>query len=204
MANLNSLFSSDRIEDFSKSYFKYLSELLEQLDPKNIKLFVDELEKARKDGRTIFVAGNGGSAATASHIANDIGMVMMKQENIQSSFRVLSISDNISLMTALGNDYGYEDIFVRQLQIHFKPGDVLIVISASGNSENLVRSAKWVKENNGTVIGLLGFDGGKLLKLSNIAILAKTPKGEYGPVEDVHMILDHLVTTWLLHKYENS
>jgi D-sedoheptulose 7-phosphate isomerase len=104
-------------------------------------------------------------------------------------------------MTAIGNDTGFENLFVSQLRIHHRPGDKLIAISASGNSPNVVRGAEWVKDRGGRVIALVGFDGGKLKGLADVVIHAETPKGEYGPVEDIHMILDHLVYTWLLKRH---
>ena len=96
--------------------------------------------------------------------------------------------------------FGFEDIFIRQLQTVYKPGDRLIVISASGNSENVIATAKWVKHRHGKVIGLVGFDGGKLKDYCDILIHIETPKGEYGPVEDAHMVLDHLISTWLHYR----
>ncbi len=103
----------------------------------------------------------------------------------------------MAVITAIVNDAGYHNVFVYQLQIHFKPGDMLVAISASGNSPNVVAAAKWVKNHGGKVVGLVGFDGVQLKTLCDLVIHAKTPKGEYGPVEDVHMVLNHLVYTWL-------
>jgi D-sedoheptulose 7-phosphate isomerase len=203
MNNIEKIYQDNKnIQSFAKKYFDYLSKLLLQIDTKSIAAFVEELESARNDGNTIFVIGNGGSAATASHLANDIGMVMVKQNENKTPFRVLSLSDNVSIMTAIANDYGYQDVFLDQLKIHFKTGDKLIAISASGNSPNLITAANWVKENGGKVIGFLGFDGGKLKDISDVSILINTPNGEYGPVEDVHIIMDHLVTSWLQCKYQ--
>jgi D-sedoheptulose 7-phosphate isomerase len=100
-------------------------------------------------------------------------------------------------LTAIGNDAGHENLFVYQLRIHYRPGDKLIAISASGNSPNVVEAARWVKKRGGRVVGLVGFDGGELKRLADVVIHAKTPKGEYGPVEDIHIIMDHLFYSWL-------
>jgi D-sedoheptulose 7-phosphate isomerase len=97
----------------------------------------------------------------------------------------------------VANDTSYDEIFVAQLETLYRPGDVLLVISASGNSESVVRAARWVKSRDGVVLGLLGFDGGHLGEIVNRAVVVTTAPGEYGPVEDAHMVLGHLVTEWL-------
>jgi D-sedoheptulose 7-phosphate isomerase len=191
---------SKNFKEFAKNYFNYLHEILVSIDRNSIETFINELENSRKNNRTIFIIGNGGSAATASHIANDLGMISRKF-NLEPSFRALALTDNVSIMTAIGNDYGYQDIFLDQIKIHYREGDILIVISASGNSPNVVLAANWVKQMKGKILGLLGFDGGKLKDLCDLVIIAETAKGEYGPVEDVHMIMDHLITTWFHLKF---
>lgn len=185
-------------KQFARGYLNYLSQLLEKLDTGAISSFIEELESARKEHNTIFIAGNGGSAATASHMANDIGLAASKVGK-DEPFRAFALTDNVALMTAIANDEGYDNIFIHQLKIHYSEGDLLIVISASGNSQNLINAVEWVKNQNGKVIGLVGFERGKLEKMCDIVIHPKTPKGEYGPVEDIHMILDHLITAWLYH-----
>lgn len=187
-------------EEFAGSYLNYLSDLLKALDLKAIAGFILELEDARRTDNTVFLVGNGGSAATASHMANDIGLDVLKKSGTQTPFRVLALSDSVPVMTAIGNDDGYDNIFLYQLKIHYRPGDKLVAISASGNSPNVVIAAEWVKRQGGKVIGLLGFDGGKLKGLCDVVIHVETPKGEYGPVEDIHMIMDHLVSNYLLGK----
>lgn len=186
------------IHQFAKGYFDYISRLLNELDTNKILEFIEELEAAREAQNTVFVVGNGGSATAASHMANDFGFG--SHVNVDPPFRVLSLTDNVAVMTAVANDTSYDNLFVRQLQLYYQPGDKLVAISASGNSPNVVAAAKWVKERGGNVISLVGFDGGKLKDISNLSIIVKTPKGEYGPVEDVHMILNHLIYTWIWHK----
>jgi D-sedoheptulose 7-phosphate isomerase len=204
MNNLEKIYMEHQIAGFAVGYFRYLSELMRSLDIMAIEDFMYALEFARVNNQTIFVVGNGGSASTASHIATDIGMALEKVQNPGEPFRVMALTDNAALMTALGNDYGYEDIFTKQLNVHYKDGDVLVVISASGNSPNVVKAAEWVHARGGKVLGLLGFDGGALQAKCDVAITAKTPKGEYGPVEDVHLIVNHMFTSWLQFKYRNS
>ena len=185
-------------KQFARGYLNYLSQLLEKLDTGAISSFIEELESARKGDNTIFIAGNGGSAATASHMANDFGLAASKVGK-DEPVRAFALTDNVALMTAIANDEGYDNIFIHQLKIHYSEGDLLIVISASGNSQNLINAVEWVKNKNGKVIGLVGFEGGNLENMCDIVIHPKTPKGEYGPVEDIHMILDHLITAWLYH-----
>lgn len=181
---------------FARAYLDYLSGLLRSLDPKAIAGFIQELEAARAKAQTVFVIGNGGSAATASHMANDLSVGAHPADG-SPPFRVLSLTDNVAAMTAIGNDAGYQNLFVYQLRAHYRAGDRLVAISASGNSPNLVEAARWVKKQGGRVMALVGFDGGELKRLADLAIHVQTPKGEYGPVEDVHMIMDHLVYSWL-------
>ena len=185
---------------FAVGYIDYLYELLKQLDTKAVSSFVDELEDARENQSTVFFAGNGGSAVTASHMANDIGVDVLKKGGSDKPFRILALTDNISVMTAIANDDGYENLFVNQLKIHYRDRDKLVVISASGNSPNVVAAAQWVKQRAGTTVGIVGFDGGKLKDICDIVIHVRTEKGEYGPVEDVHMIIDHLISNWLICK----
>ena len=201
---VNSIYSSsNNIAKFSKKYFDYLNNILNQIDNQKIQLFVKHLEKLRKNKNTIFVAGNGGSATTASTIANDLGFDIIKKTKTKNPFRFLSLTDNNGVLSAISNDVGYENIFINQLKIHYKKGDAILVISASGNSENLIRAVKYVNKNKGSTLALLGFDGGKLLKLCDSSILVKTKKGEFGPVEDAHLIINHIIAHWFQNKLNN-
>lgn len=201
MNNVEKIFSeSTGAEQFAEGYVNYLSGLLKRLDYAKIACAIGALEAARKDNKTVFVVGNGGSASTASHMANDIGMDVLKKSGTGQPFRIMALTDNVSLMTAIANDEGYDNLFVNQLKIYYRPGDTLIAISASGNSPNIIEAIEWVKARKGTVIGFVGFDGGRMKDMCDIAVCVNTPKGEYGPVEDVHMMLDHLISNWLLNK----
>ena len=188
---------TEEFDYFIKGYFDYLRDILSTIDSKQLSRFVKEIDESKKNGSTIYVIGNGGSAATASHMANDFGETAFKNDDSDGAYKFLSLTDNAPLISAIANDDGYDKIFTHQLMINYRQGDKLIAITASGNYENIISAVKWVKEKGGTVIGLVGFDGGKLAELSDILIHVKTNKGEYGPVEDVHMIIDHLITTWL-------
>lgn len=203
MSNINQIINENKdFKTFAGAYAQYMSKLLAELDLDALKDLADELEDARANKKTVFVIGNGGSASTASHIVNDLAFGVRR--HIEPSLNVVSLTDNCAVLTALANDVGYEEVFLRQLKVYFNRGDKLIVISASGNSPNLVVAAKWVKEQGGQVLGLLGFDGGALKDICHSSVVVATPKGEYGPVEDVHMILNHLLYTWLWWKIRQT
>jgi len=108
-----------------------------------------------------------------------------------------SLTDQVPMITAIGNDHSYEDIFVDQLIDNFEPGDVLVGISASGNSMNVIKAVEYANKMNGTSIGLVGFKGGKLKEVSQICLYTPNPEKEYGPIEDLHMIIDHMMVTYL-------
>ena len=188
-------FFTENIEQFSKSYFSYLKEIFDKVDLSEIKIFVELLLSARKSGATIFFIGNGGSAATASHFANDLAFGTHEHEK---PFKAISITDNVSVLTALGNDYGYGEIFVHQLKVYAKKGDVLVGISASGNSQNLINAFNYAKSSGIKTMALTAFDGGRMKVIADNCIHIPTEDKEYGPAEDVHMILDHLISSYLM------
>ena len=194
MNKVDEFFSKD-IKQFSKSYLEYLKEIFDKVDLLEIKLFIEILLEARESGVTIFFMGNGGSAATASHFANDLAF---GTNDYEKPFKVMSITDNVPVLTALGNDYGYDEIFVRQLRVHGSKGDIIVGISASGNSQNLISAFEYATTVGIKSIALTAFDGGKMRKIADQGVHIPTGKGEYGPAEDLHMILDHLVANYLM------
>jgi D-sedoheptulose 7-phosphate isomerase len=187
--------SSSSPLEFAKKYFEYLSELMHKMDPAPVAKFIDAVERTRKTKNQIIFLGNGGSAATASHFANDfIGGPRV----FDNAYRAISLTDNTALITAIGNDHGYEKIFELQLRALMRPGDVVVGISASGNSPNVLAAMRYANSHEATTVGLTGFDGGELAKMVKINIHVPTAKGEYGPVEDMHMVIDHLTSAWLI------
>jgi len=202
MNQLEKIFQENKDDGYFSLYAAYLSELLSAIAPKSVSDVADCFLEAREGGATIFFVGNGGSAATASHFAQDLTEVGRKAS--VKSFKTLSLTDNVAFLTAVGNDYGYDKIFSIQMAELFQPGDVLVAISASGNSPNVVEAAKYAKELKGKTVGLVGFDGGALSGLCDYVIHAKSNRGEYGPVEDVHMILDHMITSYLILKLSSA
>ncbi|MGE3975719.1 MAG: SIS domain-containing protein [Bdellovibrionales bacterium] len=175
---------------------KYMEEVLpvfnEYLTPKFTEIMT-VLEQAYKTENTIYICGNGGSAGTANHMVNDFSKGSSAEG--KRRMRVLGLSDNMSLLTAYANDCGYETVFTEQLKNLWRPGDVLIAISASGNSPNVVKAVEFARKNDGKVIGLVGFSGGKLLELSHHAIHFKSHN--YGVCEDAQLMFSHLASQYM-------
>ena len=188
-------FYTEDIEKFSISYFNYLKEIFEKIDVSEVKAFVETILAARENSSTIFFIGNGGSAATASHFANDLAF---GTNEYKKPFKVMSITDNVPVLTALGNDYGYDEIFVRQLRVYAKEGDLLVAISASGNSQNIIKAFEYSSTSGIKTIALSAFNGGKMKDMADQVVHIPTEDKEYGPAEDMHMILDHLVSNYLM------
>jgi len=200
MNNINKIFTKDP-SMYAKDYLSYLIEIISSVDHKSIADVINSILQARIDGVNIFFIGNGGSAATASHFANDLSI---GTKSYNKPFKALSLTDNVPLITAIANDFGYDEIFIRQLKILGKSGDLLVGISASGNSPNILKAFEFAKSSRMKTISLTGFDGGELKKISDLGIHINTPKNEYGPVEDLHMILDHLIGSYLMNYVSNE
>ena len=194
MNNIDRIFTKDPVA-FAGKYLEYLKSILSRIDNSEIGRFIETLLDARKRVATIFFIGNGGSAATASHFANDLAF---GTNEYKKPFKVMSITDNVATLTALSNDYGYDDIFVRQLRIYSNKKDVLVGISASGNSQNLINAFEYASTVGIKTVALTAFDGGRMREISDYGIHVPTDKKEYGPAEDLHMILDHLVSNYLM------
>jgi len=150
---------------------------------------IEQFRAALQEDRQIFVFGNGGSAANASHFATDLGKGA--SDKLGKRFRVHSLNDNVSWMTALGNDYAYEDVFVRQLMNYAKPGDLVLVMSVSGNSPNVVKAVDWANKNGVRTIALVGGKRGKLAEISGQVIVINDT--HYGRAEDAHMGICHMI-----------
>lgn len=180
---------------FFKSYTDRLSRVLASIDVSSFERIIEQLQAARERGSIIYLAGNGGSAAVASHFANDLAN--LTRWNGQKPFKTICLSDNIPAITAIANDRCYEKVFSAQLTGIISKGDILIALSASGNSPNILEAVNVVKTAGAIVIGCTGFDGGKLLKLSDISFHIPTERGEYGIVEDAFSALDHSLIGYL-------
>ncbi|HEY8751958.1 MAG TPA: SIS domain-containing protein [Tepidisphaeraceae bacterium] len=150
---------------------------------------IDRLRIALAEDRQVFVFGNGGSAANASHFATDLGKG--SSDKLGKRFRVLSLNDNVSWLTALGNDYAYEDVYVRQLQNYANAGDVVLVMSVSGNSPNVVKAVEWAKKSKVFTAALVGGKRGKLAEIADLPIVI--PDAHYGRAEDAQMTICHML-----------
>ena len=175
----------------SEVLYNYLEEIKEQcnkLNTENVSQAVALVRKAYEDGKRIFVAGNGGSAGTANHFSCDFSKNAVKNRTKRA--KVITLSSNTEYITAIGNDIEYADIFSEQLSNLMEDGDLIILISASGNSPNILKAAEFAKQKNGKIIALTGFDGGKLSKLADVSI--NNPVESYEQAEDMHMIVLHM------------
>lgn len=200
MNNIDRIFTKDPVA-FAGAYLEYLTSVLKTIDVREIGQFVQTILDARERGVTIYFIGNGGSAATASHFANDIAI---GTNSYDKPFRAVSLTDNQAIITAVGNDFGYEDIFVRQLQVLGRKGDVVVGISASGNSPNLIKAFEYAKSVGIKTVAITAFDGGKMKPMADEGVHVPTAPKEYGPAEDAHMVLDHLVGAYLMRVIKNG
>ncbi len=174
-----------------KSYLADVSGTIEKLPVDTIAQVVEIIENARINGKQVFLFGNGGSAATATHFACDLskgGIVKGKPR-----IKAISLCDNLSLMTAWGNDTAYEYVFAEQLENLVQSGDVVIGISGSGNSPNVLNGMKVAREKGAKTIGFGGFDGGKLQDMVDVPLVVSNHCMEQ--VEDIHLVLEHVITT---------
>ncbi len=180
-------------EQFARWYRDEMSRLWRELDLKALSRAAALVLEARTKGRHVFIMGNGGSAAAASHMAVDFS----KTAEAPGKPRVKSISlaDNVPFLSAVANDHSFDAAFEHQLDPLLKPRDVVILITGSGNSPNLIRAARLARRRGAATIGLLGFDGGKLKGLVDVPLLI--PSVQYGAIEDMHMSIGHIVAFYL-------
>jgi D-sedoheptulose 7-phosphate isomerase len=179
-------------------YLANLKKIIDSLDLSQVEQVASDLNLARLQSKHIFICGNGGSSSTADHMAVDLSLNL---GFLDPKMKVSSLSTNASSLTATGNDIDFDSIFSRQLEVFSEPGDLVIFISASGNSKNLIKASGFAKTKGLKQIGIVGFDGGKLLNLVDTAIHVKTPIGSYGVTEDIHLMLNHILVEIL--KVEN-
>lgn len=172
-----------------KDYIEEIKTLCDGLDTNKINEVHELMLRTYKSGKKIFVAGNGGSAGTANHFCCDFGKNAVKGDKNRP--KIISLSANIEVLSALGNDFSYADVFSEQLKNLMEKGDLLILISASGNSPNIIRAAEYAKSNGAEVVGLTGFSGGRLKGLSDINI--NIASNSYEQIEDLHMMLTHIM-----------
>ncbi|HXG48959.1 MAG TPA: SIS domain-containing protein [Methylomirabilota bacterium] len=177
------------MKNWISDYVRAQKAALDSIPVETVAALVDKLRRALAADRQVFVFGNGGSAANASHFVTDLGKGA--SDKLGRRFRCLSLNDNVSWLTALGNDYAYEDVFARQLMNYGRPGDLVLVMSVSGNSPNVVRAVEWAKRNGLETVALVGGKRGRLAELADtVIVIADT---HYGRVEDAHMGICHML-----------
>jgi D-sedoheptulose 7-phosphate isomerase len=173
------------------NYLSRVSKTILSIRTNDVEFLGKKIKEINKNGGGVYVVGNGGSAALANHFATDIGVGALKHNK---PVKIISLVSNISSLTASANDYGYEFVFSRELEILSTSQDLLILISSSGNSLNLLEAAKIAKERGVQTFGILGFDGGKLKTLVDHYIHVESRIGDYGIIEDCHSIILHAIT----------
>jgi len=181
-------------------YFSQLTSAIEGVDNDAVSAWIDRLVRARSEGATIFVAGNGGSAATASHFATDLGKGASYGKD--ERFRVVALTDSMSTITAYANDFSYDVVFAEQLRNIGGPGDVLVTISGSGSSPNIIAVIETAKELGIDVVALTGFDGGSSGPLADIHV--NVPSEHMGRIEDVHMALCHTAAFYFMESDDHT
>ena len=185
---------------FAKEYFNELVEAFNLIPENGFDEIVNMLQSVYKSGKHVFLIGNGGSAATASHFANDLSKGTMCDG--KKRFKAFSLTDNIPLVTAWANDANFEKIFVEQLYNLFQKGDIVIAITGSGNSPNILKAVEFANSKGGTTFGFIGFEGGKLKDIVQKSIIEESNKQEI--IEDIHLILEHIICKYLKFRLEES
>ena len=179
---------------FAGDYRKKLLETIEAIDIAKVRQAIEWLRQARDEGRQIFVCGNGGSASTASHFVCD--MVKGASYGREKRFRILALTDSLPTITAYSNDVAYDCVFVEQLKNFARPGDVVMALSGSGNSENVIQAVEYANSIGCRTIGLTGRDGGRLGRAAQLEI--NVPEPHMGRIEDAHLIVCHMICYYFM------
>jgi D-sedoheptulose 7-phosphate isomerase len=176
-------------------YISRLKDELDRIDPAAMQRWSDLLYEAWEHGRFVYVFGNGGSATSATHFCEDLGKSSLRESDLQDEskkrLKIMSLTDNVGWMLAVGNDVGYEDIFAQQLMNYGQAGDLVLAISGSGNSPNIVKAVDWANRHGLTTFGISGFNGGKLKEMQTDGIHVEL--NDMGMVESIHLCLFHWV-----------
>ena len=179
----------------ANQYLKRINDELARIDPSDMQRWADHIFRAWEQQRFVFIIGNGGSGTTASHMAEDLGKSTLKESDLRDEskqrLKVLSLTDNAGWLMAVGNDLAYDQIFVQQLMNYGSAGDILIAISGSGNSPNILEAVDWANRHNLVTFGLTGYEGGKLKTMSQDGL--HVDLNDMGMVESIHLCLFHWV-----------
>jgi len=199
MTKLAGLFAASASPaEYVSGYCQRVAEVVAGIDAEAVASCIAVLEQAAQTHKTIFCIANGGSAAVASHFVND--MCPNSFVDGHPPYRVLCLTDNVESITAIANDFGYEEVFRHQLRALLQPGDVVLALSVSGNSENILRAVRFARERGAATVAWTGFDGGTLAELADAAVRIPTTRDEYGPVEGIFTHLAHVVSGYLTMK----
>jgi len=185
------------LKDFTEKYISQVIAHLNSVDEKQLGTFFEEIRKTTSSGGRIYFIGNGGSASTCSHFANDLARCEIEGTPV----RAISLCENNSLITAIANDFGYENIFKLQLKRELSQNDLVVAVSVSGNSENLLKAIEYTNNRNIKSFALLGSNGGRLLDMVSSSIHISSGAEEFGPVEDVHLVLNHLISNFIRRNF---
>lgn len=194
----------NNVNKIVQDYFTELQSALDKIEISDLLKITEVLLEAYRDDKTVFILGNGGAASTASHMACDLGKGTLKNVYNQKEkrLRIISLTDNVSTMTAFANDLSFDDMFIQQLHNLIKVGDVVIGISCSGNTPNIIKALMYAKNEGAITIGLLGYhSGGKAKEFVDYDITVKS--NSYGIIEDIHMVLNHILTSCLSYMKEH-
>ena len=183
------------LEEYATSYVARMSEVLNALDIDAVSRATEIIEACAEKDQTFFIMGNGGSGAVGGHWVNDLSANTVVEG--KPGFRVMSLSDNAFSITAIANDASYDEIFSIQLKANMRPGDVVMGLSVSGNSPNIVKGIEYANDNGAFTIGCTGFNGGKLKEISQLSIHMPSTKDEYGPVEDMFSVIMHIAQSYI-------
>jgi D-sedoheptulose 7-phosphate isomerase len=185
-----------------RQYLDDFGDLLKKVDPQDVQALMDAIFDAYRNERFVFLIGNGGSGSNASHMCEDLAKSTLTDFDKQKRLKVLSLTDNTPAILAWANDTSYERIFVEQLKNYAHPGAVLIAISGSGNSPNILRAVEWANANGLKTFALCGYDGGKLKKLAQHAL--HVPSFNMGVVESVHLLISHYILDILRERFKTA
>ena len=179
----------DQVADYSDAYFEHYAKAAASVDREKLAVAVEILQRAYENKNNLYVCGNGGSASISNHLVCDHGKLIATDTDLLP--RTESLASNIEVITAIANDISYDQVFIHQLKLAADPEDVLITVSSSGDSENIVQAATWARANDMDVISMTGFSGGRSAEIANVNL--HVDGDNYGVIEDVHQSLMHLL-----------
>ncbi|MFP6581231.1 MAG: SIS domain-containing protein [Candidatus Hydrogenedentota bacterium] len=181
--------------DYAAGYIAHMAKVVSSLDPEAVAAIGGIIDDVAAQDKTLFLIANGGSAAVSTHWVNDLSANTVVDG--KPGYRVISLTDNASSITALGNDASFDEIFTIQLKANMRPGDVVLAMSVSGSSPNLVSAIDYGNANGATTIACVGCDGGKLKTLAKHVIHIESTRDEYGPIEDMFIVIMHIIQSYI-------